>query len=99
MIVTAARAEGDRNTIVSTAIGRPNDPPPTPVDWRVLDTQNGFKITDVSISGISLALSFREQFAAVIDHSSGRLSVLVSMLRSKLDAQPNGSTLSNNSAK
>jgi phospholipid transport system substrate-binding protein len=99
MIVTSAHGEGDHNTIVSTTIGRPSDPPPTPVDWRVLDTPNGFKVTDVSISGISLALSFREQFAAVIDHSSGHLSALVSILRSKLDTQPSEAALSNNSAK
>ena len=94
MKVTATRTEGERSTIVSTAIIHPNGAPPAKVDWRVLNTPNGFKIADVSVSGISMALSYREQFAAVIDHDGGQISTLISDLREKLGGQPNRSASS-----
>jgi phospholipid transport system substrate-binding protein len=87
MNVTAARAEGERSTVVSTTIVHPNGTPPAKVDWRVQNTRAGFKITDVSVSGISLALSYREQFTAVIDHDGGQVDALIPALRKKLDAQ------------
>lgn len=94
MKVTATRLEGERSTIVSTAIIHPNGAPPAKVDWRVLNTSNGFKIADVSVSGISMALSYREQFATVIDHDGGQISALISGLREKLNGEPNKSTSS-----
>ena len=98
MKVTATRLEGERSTIVSTAIIHPNGAPPAKVDWRVLNTPNGFKIADVSVSGISMALSYRDQFATVIDHDGGQISALISELREKLNGQPNKSASSSNRA-
>jgi phospholipid transport system substrate-binding protein len=98
MKVMATRLEGERSTVVSTAIIHPNGAPPAKVDWRVLNTPNGFKIADVSVSGISMALSYREQFAAVIDHDGGQISTLISDLREKLNGQPNKSASTSNPA-
>jgi phospholipid transport system substrate-binding protein len=98
MTVTATRTEGERSTVVSTAIIHPNGAPPAKVDWRVLNTPNGFKIADVSVSGISMALSYRDQFATVIDHDGGQISALISELREKLNGQPNKSASSSNRA-
>jgi len=95
MKVTAARIESERSTIVSTTIMHPNGAPPAKVDWRVLNTPNGFKIADVSVSGISMALSYREQFAAVIDHDGGKTSTLISDLREKINEAPNHSIAGN----
>lgn len=89
--VTATRPEGADNTIVSTAIIHPNGAPPAKVDWRVLNTKAGFKITDVSVSGISLALSYREQFASVINRDGGQTSSLISEMREKLSGTANDS--------
>lgn len=98
MNVTAARAEGERSTIVSTAIVHPNGAPPAKVDWRVQNTPNGFKITDVTVSGISMALSYRDQFAAVIDHDGGQTAGLIASLRQKLAGQATNSTARNTQA-
>jgi phospholipid transport system substrate-binding protein len=82
--VTAERAEGDGVTIVSTRFVHDNGDPPTLVEWRVLSTTDGLKITDISVSGASIALSYREQFAATIQRNGGTVSALIPELRSKL---------------
>ena len=89
MNVTATRVESERSTIVSTAIIHPDGTPPAKIDWRVLNTPNGFKIADVSVAGISMALSYREQFAAVIERDGGQPTSLISDLREKLDKPAN----------
>lgn len=87
MNVTAVRAGGGQSTVVSTAIVSADGAPPAKVDWRVQNTPAGFKITDVSVSGISMAISYRDQFAAVLDRDGGQISTLISDLRAKLVGQ------------
>jgi phospholipid transport system substrate-binding protein len=86
--VTAQRADGDRVTIVATSFAHEDGDPPTLVEWRVLSTTDGLKITDISVSGVSIALSYREQFAAAIQRNGGQVSALIPELRSKLSARP-----------
>jgi len=95
--VTATRADGEHDTVVSTAIDYSETAAPATVEWRVMDTPRGLRVIDVSVAGVSLALSYREQFIAVIDRHSGQVSSLISELRGKLDARPNAESLSNNS--
>ena len=85
MTVTATRPEGQSSTIVSTTIVHADGAPSENVDWHVHHAADGFKIVDVSISGVSMALAYREQFAAVIDHDGGQLSALLPALLHKLD--------------
>jgi phospholipid transport system substrate-binding protein len=83
--VTGTRVENERSTIVSTTIAQPNGAPSVIVDWRVQSTPDGFKIADVTVSGISLALTYRDQIAAVVDHDDGQTTSLIPTLRQKLD--------------
>jgi phospholipid transport system substrate-binding protein len=85
MDVTTTHAEGERSTVVSTTIIHPNGAPPEVVDWRVENTPSGYKITDVNVSGASMASAYREQFAAVIDHAGGQIAVLIPDLQQKLN--------------
>ena len=89
--VTGSRVEGERSTIVSSAITHPNGGPPDIVDWRVQTTPAGYKIADINISGISMASAYREEFVAVIDRSGGQVAALITELRQKLDDQPSDS--------
>lgn len=95
LIVTATRAEGERSTIVSTTIAHADGAPPAKVDWRVESTPGGLKISDVSVSGISMALAYREQFAAVIEHDGGQVTALIPALRRQLDRQASNSAPGN----
>jgi len=62
--------------IVSSEIIRPQGPP-IKVEWR-LTTRNGvYKITDVNVDGVSMALTQRSEFAGLIQRNGGQLAGLL----------------------
>lgn len=58
--------------------------PPIKVDWLVRSgSSGGHKITDVVIEGVSMRITFRDEFASVIRQSRGRVAGLLAALRKK----------------
>ncbi len=51
------------------------------VDWRVMKVGGAYKIVDVNMEGVSLLLTYREEFASVIQRSGGQVSALIDRLR------------------
>ena len=80
--VTGSRPDGD-GAIVSSQILRPAGAAPIKVDWRLTGRNGNYKISDVSVDGISMAVTQRSEFASVIQHSGGQLQGLIAMLREK----------------
>jgi phospholipid transport system substrate-binding protein len=81
--VTAARAEGDDSALVQSIILQPSGAPPLRVDWRVSRTDKGFKINDIVVEGISMAVTQRQEFASVIQRNGGTIDGLLKLLREK----------------
>jgi phospholipid transport system substrate-binding protein len=81
--VVGERPDGDE-TVVSSQIGQQNGEPVT-VDWHLTRTPGGYKITDVYVGGVSMAVTERDEFASVIERSGG-VSGLLAQLRQKLAA-------------
>ena len=52
------------------------------VSWRVRGNET-FKIVDVMIEGVSMALTQRDEFAAIISQNNGKIEGLLSALRLK----------------
>lgn len=65
--VTGARPAGRRDIIVETRIERPSGPP-IKADWRVRMIDQHYKIIDVAVEGVSMAVTQRSEFAAVIQN-------------------------------
>ena len=82
--VTRSRPAGEDTTVVSSQIINPSGAPPISAEWRVIRTGNDFRITDVVVDGVSLVLTHRQEFAAVIEQQGGGVSALNRMLREKL---------------
>ncbi len=81
--VTVARAEDEDSSMVQSTIARPSGAPPIKVDWRVSKTARGFKITDVVVEGVSMAVTQRQEFASVIQRNGGQIDALLKLLREK----------------
>ena len=84
--VTSARAEGDDSALVQSLIAQPSGAPPLRVDWRVGKTEKGFKINDVVVEGVSMAVTQRQEFSAVIQRNGGEIDALLKLLRQKTGA-------------
>ncbi len=84
LVIVASHAVGPQDVLVETLVeGRDGTAKPV---WRVRAEDGRYQIIDVSIKGVSLALTQRREFAAVIN--SQGLDGLLEMLREKLAAQP-----------
>ncbi|UUX49069.1 ABC transporter substrate-binding protein [Nisaea acidiphila] len=74
-------SETGRYTVVSSRIVDPaNSSSNVLVDWRLIEDDGTFKIVDVVIEGISMGITQRNEYSAVIDGSGGKIdSLLVKM--------------------
>jgi len=81
--VTGTRPSG-AETVVSSEIVMASGP--IGLDWYLADNGGRYKITDVYVAGISMKVTQRDEFAAVIQRSGGQVEGLLSQLREKLAA-------------
>jgi phospholipid transport system substrate-binding protein len=82
--VLTARPHG-AETIVSSQILRAGGAP-VQVDWYLVNPGGRLLITDVYVGGVSMKVTQRDEFAAVIQRSGGRVAGLLAELRHKLAA-------------
>jgi phospholipid transport system substrate-binding protein len=88
--VLGSRPELD-GSIVNSEIVRTGGAQPAKVDWRLRSNGGTYKITDVIVDGISMAVTQRSEFASVIQRHGGEVEGLLSLLRQKTagaDARP-----------
>jgi phospholipid transport system substrate-binding protein len=82
--VLAQRDLGSNSVRITTEIIRPAGRGPVKVDWTITAQGGTYKIGDVSIEGVSQALAYREEFAAIIGRNGGGISALTDELRRKV---------------
>lgn len=83
--VVGSRPNAD-GAVVTSEILRQAGAPPVKVDWRLTGHNGVYKISDVSVDGISMAVTQRSEFASVIQHNGGQVQGLITMLREKTAA-------------
>nr|QQZ51477.1 ABC transporter substrate-binding protein [Phenylobacterium glaciei] len=54
---------------------------PIPVSWRVLGSGAAWKIVDVQIRGVWLAITQQQDFVSTIDNAGGDIGVLIAQLQ------------------
>jgi phospholipid transport system substrate-binding protein len=82
--VTATRAAPD-GELVSSEIIRGNGQPPARVDWLLTPENGAYKISDVIVEGVSMAVTQRSEFASVIQRNGGQVQGLITALRQKTE--------------
>lgn len=80
LVVDGAKPEGDRDVLVTSFIVPP-DGPKVQVDWRVRGKDGRYRIVDIIVEGVSMAVTQRSEFASVIQSGGGNVSVLLEHLR------------------
>ncbi len=80
--VDAIREENERMAAVASRILRQAGEP-IRIDWRLLRRGESWRIVDVVVEGMSMALSQRSEYAAVIKRDGGKIHGLLAKLREK----------------
>ena len=82
--VTGARPAGKQDVIVQTRIDQPSGAPIS-ADWRVR-VGDGYRIVDIMVEGVSMAVTQRSEFGAVVQR--GGVTGLVEALRARTQMMP-----------
>jgi phospholipid transport system substrate-binding protein len=82
---SVVRKPGD--VVVATTItgGKLSDP--VMASWRVLGSGNSWKVVDIQVSGIWLAITQQQDFVSTIDNAGGNIDVLIGQLEKQVQQQ------------
>lgn len=81
--ITGSRMESDGGVIVLSKIIRPNGPEIS-IDWKIFEKNGEMRIYDVVLEGISMSVTLRSEYAAVIQQGGGQIQALIKALEKKL---------------
>ena len=92
-IIVSGYKLGKRKFIfVESKLTDPNKPKgDINVVWRLVPKGNSFKIVDVVIAGISMAITQRNEYSAVIKRNNGRFDALLEAMRNQITKLRNNS--------
>lgn len=79
LVVGDVREDGKDMVVTSHIV--PASGPKVRVDWRVRNRGQGYKIVDVIIEGVSMAMTQRSDFSSVIQRGGGDIQVLIDHLK------------------
>jgi phospholipid transport system substrate-binding protein len=82
--VRGTTPDGDTGVIVDSAIVDGSGQP-IAVQWRLRHRDEGLKIVDVVVEGVSMAITYRQDYASVIRQGGG-MAGLLAELRKQVDA-------------
>lgn len=71
----------DKDTLVKSIIKASSGGTEIPVDWRVRHNKGKYKVIDVMVAGVSMSVTQRSDFSAVIQRGGGDVSVLIEHLK------------------
>ena len=80
--VTGSHGGGGEIVVTSQIIQKSGAP--IEVDWYLADQGGAFKITDVYVGGVSMKVTERDEFGAVIQRNGGQVAPLLGQLRQKI---------------
>ena len=83
---SVARKPGD--VVVFTALSGGSISQPLPVAWRVLNGAGGWKVVDVQVKGVWLAITQQQDFVSTIDNAGGNVGALTAQLKRAAVAAP-----------
>ena len=76
--------DGNRGQkIVATHFNPENGGPPILVEWRLLPHENTWKILDVAVEGLSMAVTQRDEYNTIIRRNGGEIAPLVELMKNQ----------------
>jgi len=69
--------------VVDTRIIQQNGSQPLKLEWEVRNTNQGLRITDVKVEGVSMVVTRRSDFNSYIQQNGGKVDALIDALEAK----------------
>ncbi len=88
--VKSVRGESEKDSVVNALIVHPDGSQPTSVDWRVRQRDGKLGVIDVVVEGVSLSVTQRQEYAAVIQHNDGQIDGLLKIMREQIQKADSG---------
>jgi phospholipid transport system substrate-binding protein len=71
----------EKDTLVKSIISGGSNGAEIPVDWRIRHTNGKYRVIDVMVAGVSMSVTQRSDFSAVIQRGGGDVAVLINHLK------------------
>lgn len=81
--VTGVSPDGERGVFVESQVRREKQEPIN-LQWRLRQPDGGYKVVDLIVEGSSMAITYRSEYASVIQANGGRLDGLLAAMRKKI---------------
>ena len=81
---SAVRRPGD--VVVDSEVVGGRRAQPVKVAWRVIRGPSGWKVVDVNVAGVWLAITERQDFVSTLDNNRGDINVLIGQLQRQAHA-------------
>ncbi|MGD9650722.1 MAG: phospholipid-binding protein MlaC, partial [Dongiaceae bacterium] len=65
---------------------QPSEGEPIFIDWRLKSAGGSYKITDVIVEGVSMSVTQRSEYSAIIERAGGDLNALLKVMRNKANS-------------
>jgi phospholipid transport system substrate-binding protein len=91
--ISTVRAEGERWVVTSRVTPKAREP--VRIDWVVAPSKAGLKVVDLRVENLSLAITERDEFAAILQQNNGDIDKLITFMQDKikkLDAGERGAS-------
>ncbi len=85
LLVKKAEVRGEKDVLVHTSMIRVDGARPLKVAWRVRGKAGDYKVVDIMVEGISMAMTQKSEFGSFIRQNGG-VSALLSELKKRLQA-------------
>jgi phospholipid transport system substrate-binding protein len=82
--VTGSVARTPTDIIVASQVSGGKLDQPLVVSWRVLAEDGGWRVVDVQVSGVWLAITEQQDFVSTIDNAGGNIDVLIGQLQKQV---------------
>ncbi|MFA7431005.1 MAG: ABC transporter substrate-binding protein [Rhodospirillaceae bacterium] len=84
LVIGQATPDGDAGAIVNSSVEQTGGQQPIQVQWRLRERGDTYKVVDLVIEGVSMAITYRQEYNAVIQQSGGSVAALNERLASQL---------------
>jgi phospholipid transport system substrate-binding protein len=84
--VRSVTPEGNKDFVIISEITHPDGSKPTDVTWRIRQRRNKMGIIDVVVEGVSMSITQRQEYSAVIQRNGGDIGSLLTLMRQRVES-------------